>query len=133
MSDNNIYINGEQFIGEIQTLAVEGRSRAMKALAKCPICGHENERICFTEWGIGVVEDYYACRKCSYAEKMAYSDYLIVIRKGYPKKYKNKVKERDIKVLSKKDYCHIIEERDYKLLPFRIIDRIKSLIVRSNE
>ena len=72
----------------------------MRALAKCPICGHENERICFTEWGIGVVEDYYTCRKCSYAEKMAYSPYLIAVRKGYPKKYKNKVKERDIKVLS---------------------------------
>lgn len=104
----------------------------MRALAKCPICGHENERICFTEWGIGVVEDYYTCRKCSYAEKMAYSPYLIAVRKGYPKKYKNKVKERDIKVLSKKDYCHIIEERDYKLLPFRIIDKIKSLIKRSD-
>jgi len=99
----------------------------MVEIEKCPICGHENERICFTEWGIGVVEDYYTCRKCSYAEKMVYSPYLIAVRKGYPKKYKNKVKERDIKVLSKKDYCHIIEERDYKLLPFRIIDKIRSL------
>ena len=98
----------------------------MVEIEKCPICGHENERMYFTE-SIGVVEDYYTCRKCSYAEKMTYSPYLIAVRKGYPKKYKNKVKERDIKVLSKKDYCHIIEERDYKLLPFRIIDKIRSL------
>lgn len=98
----------------------------MVEIEKCPICGHENERMYFME-SIGVVEDYYTCRKCSYAEKMAYSPYLIAVRKGYPRKYKSKIKERNIKVLSKKDYCHIIEERDYKLLPFRIIDKIRSL------
>lgn len=44
----------------------------MEERMKCHICGNDNLRWVWTEQGIGVVEEYYACNYCGYFSEMAY-------------------------------------------------------------
>ena len=41
----------------------------------CPICGHELRHEQYTEFGIGVVEEYNNCSNCNYSYEYAYGNY----------------------------------------------------------
>ena len=70
----------------------------MTYMQKCPVCGTLNERdIWYME--IGICEDHYFCRRCSYFSDMAYSSYYIGIGDDYPKEYEDKVRELGLKVV----------------------------------
>lgn len=45
----------------------------MESIQNCYICGKQNIRQHWSEYGIGTVEDYYYCDECGYFYEMAYS------------------------------------------------------------
>jgi len=59
----------------------------MEERMKCHICGNENRHLIWTELGIGVVEEYYACDYCGYFMEMAYCPIHDGIQILSPKKW----------------------------------------------
>ena len=86
----------------------KGYADYTKVKSKCPVCGTENTRAYITEFGIGMVEDYYTCDNCIYFNIMAYCRPIEGISQKFAKKYENEIKELDIEVMSDEDYSHII-------------------------
>ena len=71
----------------------------MISMQNCPVCGTLNERDVSTMFGIGICEDHYFCRRCSYFSDMAYSSYYVGIGDDYPKEYEDKVRELGLDVV----------------------------------
>lgn len=66
----------------IEDAREEAAKEAYNYSNKCPVCGESNERVVFSEAGIGTVEEYYNCDQCGYAEAMSYSPTVIFFRHG---------------------------------------------------
>ena len=71
----------------------------MIKMQNCPVCGTLNERDISSIYEVGICEDHYFCRRCSYFCTMAYSPYYEGIGDDYPKEYEDKVRELGLNVV----------------------------------
>ena len=62
----------------------------------CPVCGKDNKYTSYSEWGFGIVEQYYWCPRCTYFVNQCYSGVYEGISTDCPKEYLRRAEELEL-------------------------------------